>query len=520
MILTAGMVSFVLSTRVECHLELIGDAKTPISSIRLKGIAPLANATLYIVEQDKSMHESGKTDRPMRTIEGVLESQDIPDDIAVLACPRESRQQVLLLALEIALELHEWDGCLQRSFEGDASLDEIISIGKRVIREPLALLSREFIVITCSQDYPIDPSDAEDEAGYQLPSQHVAMLAESPYYAETLKFTDPFYYHWEGTGRIDYVINMFQGTSYLSRFIARLPENVETLQDGETQLLEHFCRYLEQVYRQFSGNVVTIQSLNDAVHSFARAMIIENAQLPKADLSRALEQYGWEIGDTYTVIKLDFFEKGKWHDASLYLVHLLTHKWHDTCALAIGKSLVWIINETHRDCTLDTSSETPSSIPEDYILSLVKNHSCCAGISEMFEGFGRLGIYHREAEVALQLGRLQQPSFWYYRFSDYKLDYMLNTMISEFSIEQLCSDGVAKLLRYDKENGTELTSSLFQYLRNSRNVTRTADQLYLHRTSLVRRLDRIKTISGIDFENQDEMLHAYLSLQLLELTRR
>jgi hypothetical protein len=60
----------------------------------------------------------------------------------------------------------------------------------------------------------------------------------------------------------------------------------------------------------------------------------------------------------------------------------------------------------------------------------------------------------------------------------------------------LCSPRYAELLRYDQRNSGELSRTLAAYLQNSCNATRTAKALYVHRNTLLGRLNRIEELLG------------------------
>ncbi|MCG2731302.1 MAG: hypothetical protein L6276_13655, partial [Acetobacterium sp.] len=48
-----------------------------------------------------------------------------------------------------------------------------------------------------------------------------------------------------------------------------------------------------------------------------------------------------------------------------------------------------------------------------------------AGISTVFSDFKNLYYYYKQAEYALSVGKSIDSSFWYYRFEDYLLPYIV-----------------------------------------------------------------------------------------------
>ena len=70
---------------------------------------------------------------------------------------------------------------------------------------------------------------------------------------------------------------------------------------------------------------------------------------------------------------------------------------------------------------------------------------------------------------------------------------------------------------YDKENGTDLVGTLKEFMKSGFNVTHAAETLYLHRTTLLKHLKKIESISGIHPGDTKEALHVGLSFRFLGL---
>ena len=73
------------------------------------------------------------------------------------------------------------------------------------------------------------------------------------------------------------------------------------------------------------------------------------------------------------------------------------------------------------------------------------------------------------------------------------------------------------LLDFDKSSHTELTKTLQAYFLCNYNASATAKQLYLHRNTMLNRLEKIKELLQIDFTNTEENFLLYLSLITMKL---
>ena len=88
------------------------------------------------------------------------------------------------------------------------------------------------------------------------------------------------------------------------------------------------------------------------------------------------------------------------------------------------------------------------------------------------------------------------------------------------SLERFCLDAIGSLLDYDKENDTDLASTLRTFLEQNQNSTKTAKILFIHYNTLRYRLDRINTILGDVLDNPQHRLEIELALQLYPFIKR
>jgi GAF domain-containing protein len=75
-----------------------------------------------------------------------------------------------------------------------------------------------------------------------------------------------------------------------------------------------------------------------------------------------------------------------------------------------------------------------------------------------------------------------------------------------------------RLLEYDERRRTQLLPTLEQYLGDRRSGATTARKLFIHPNTLRQRLDRIKTVSGLDLLEED-LLSLELAVKLVHLRR-
>ena len=69
-----------------------------------------------------------------------------------------------------------------------------------------------------------------------------------------------------------------------------------------------------------------------------------------------------------------------------------------------------------------------------------------------------------------------------------------------------CNNKLDKIIKYDNANGTFLEETLLMYYMNGFNTVRTAEALYIHRNSLLHRLEKIEELLEIKLTDYMEYL--------------
>ena len=96
------------------------------------------------------------------------------------------------------------------------------------------------------------------------------------------------------------------------------------------------------------------------------------------------------------------------------------------------------------------------------------------------------------------------------------MSYMLDACCRELPVETLMGRGLRELLAYDKARGTQHVKTLDCYLRNECSASQTARELYVHRTSLLQRLEKIKQVLNDDLESPNHRLYYRVCLALMK----
>lgn len=193
------------------------------------------------------------------------------------------------------------------------------------------------------------------------------------------------------------------------------------------------------------------------------------------------------------------------NDISNYIENVLPH----TCAFSHKNRIVIFVNITKAQLTLENISER--------LLYFVRDSHFKAGYSRVMEGHFNLRRQYLQALIALDLGDRKMPSMWSHDFNDVVFDYILEQATRRLPGYMLSHEKLLHLKEMDDFQNTDYMHTLKLYLDNHLNAVKTAKDLYIHRSTFLYRLDKIKSILDTNLEDPEEILYLMLSFRFIEM---
>ncbi len=88
------------------------------------------------------------------------------------------------------------------------------------------------------------------------------------------------------------------------------------------------------------------------------------------------------------------------------------------------------------------------------------------------------------------------------------------------TLQAFLDRSLGRLIDHDLHRGTDLMGTLTAYFANSSNFARTARALHIHTNTLTKRIDRISSLLGTDWQQPDVALNLQLAVRLHGLAQR
>jgi sugar diacid utilization regulator len=150
------------------------------------------------------------------------------------------------------------------------------------------------------------------------------------------------------------------------------------------------------------------------------------------------------------------------------------------------------------------------------LIYFIRDSYLKAGYSRTMQGHMNLRRQYVQARMALDVGSRKKPYLWIHHFNQVALTYIMEQATRRLPGSMLCHEGLLKLKEMDEKNHTEYIPTLQAYLEQHLGATQAAKQLFIHRSTFLYRLDRIREIMQSDLDDPDELFYLELSLRLLE----
>lgn len=268
-------------------------------------------------------------------------------------------------------------------------------------------------------------------------------------------------------------------------------------------VLEHLSGYVK---RMLTDRKLTVRALrqraeNDAFEPLLRALLDQSE--PEQDSLAALSKLGWSEDCDYCVAVAETENGDMRASVQHSLCDRIESAFPSCCAFSQPPVVAVVIRAKDMELTqiLDSLNE------------LSKDERVRFGICEPLSGLSGLSERLSMAKTILNHSATNGKSIAL--FSDIAEDYLCTRGVSEYSASLVCLHSVFRMAKYDREHDTNYVETSDLYAKNRFNAVKTANELFIHRSTFLYRLERIKAQFGLDLEAEmTAPLHLFLSLRL------
>lgn len=397
-----------------------------------------------------------------------------------------------------------WDAQLCELLRRESSPAAMLDCSQSVMGNPLLLQAADFFLVAHSGMIDENPelshlTDAEESF------ETITTSKLDPEYNASRERRDPFFLPAYLSGSRQLCVNLFQHGVYAYRLI--LSEELLPITSDQAPLLQHLASYLEPVLlRSDEESLGVSYSLDRTL-----AEIISGKMTDYSVIQNHLSEYGWESSHSYCCMTLKMTSLDSQNLTSHFLCHHFEEIVPGSCAFQYEDELVVFINLTRFDGTVDRLLLTTTPFLRDSFLK--------TGISNAVRGTIDLRYCYLQARIALDSGSKYQNYRWVHRFDNISIDYLCDCCIRDMPAHMVCSEKLIRLREYDNAHNSQFSETLRTFLDTHLNAVQAAKRLFIHRSTFLYRLERIREIIDIDFNDEEMLFYLMLSFRILDLQR-
>lgn len=169
--------------------------------------------------------------------------------------------------------------------------------------------------------------------------------------------------------------------------------------------------------------------------------------------------------------------------------------------ISINETDVVLVKEVREDISMKELEKTAYSIVGTLSSELMMNAK--VGIGSIAKTISEIGRAYKDAIVALEVGKVfdtDRNIVSYNNLGIGRLVYQLPTKMCELFLDEVFKKGSIDVL------DSETIVTIQKFFENSLNVSEASRQLFVHRNTLVYRLDKIYKLTGLDLRKFDDAI--------------
>jgi len=153
---------------------------------------------------------------------------------------------------------------------------------------------------------------------------------------------------------------------------------------------------------------------------------------------------------------------------------------------------------------------------EDMFLTKYNKYKLKIGIGKSYQILNQSKSF-KEAMESIRITSQFDNERNIVHFDDFMIYHLLNSSGSTDLLKEFYNNSIKLLADYDEKNNINLVNTLECYFKCKGNMSEAAKMLYIHRNTLLYRLDKIKEILKTDLENGEENLELQLGIHIMKL---
>ena len=419
-------------------------------------------------------------------------------------CPDQADEKILDFVLELFADFQQQEQMLDQLIYRHAGLQELCQLGSRLLGNPVCIHDDWFMVIAMSQGLEeiLPPEYIYGSSVGYIPRMILDDFRYDSEYLETYTYREArIWENGDGTPESLYV-NLWDGAVYLGRML--VIRHDREFKQSDYILAEVLTQRAVMLLRQQRlGEQKPLRSMDDVIYNLLRG-----GQQDSAEIGQLMDMLRWKKDDHFLCIRI--------RNQNSAVTTVMEHVLHSDLFRLFPES--YILFGGHEQCVILNLTRDPVSDPmiRHRLAPICRDCGLYAGISSPVNDIRDLQLAYYQANVALEQTFRVRNEKWLISFSECAMDHILEKLDTPLPNRALVSPELLALIEHDRQEGTQYFETLRTFLLNERDIPKTSETLIIHRTTLLYRLKKIRSMLHANLEDPDQRLYLLLSLWILE----
>jgi hypothetical protein len=410
-------------------------------------------------------------------------------DLSLIMLPNDCEKAVIFDRVQDIFEKYEqWDDDLMLNIVSNEPFQTVADEAAITLINPFVILDVALAIIVKGGKIPennkgtiwelvLDKGYSPNEAFAFSPSDLYSFLEhdDRPYFG----YPAPFEYNAHLVANINLDGKLFA-------MICTTDINAPLTQ-GQVSLFQHVRNIMELAFSSNINHKVSIESVHYYLDNLIKGLPVDERVL-----NYHLSKRGWKQNDRFCLYAITNLDGEELKDNQAKFCIYRIKKLNDDAIIFTYENFIISVTKQTKDNDMEYRAK---------LLKLLQKLGLQCGYSHIFDCFSDLRDYYIQGKAALSEGDKNNPKNTLLDFNDYYFQYVTRLLDNSTSIKSLCHPSVLRLLEYDKKHYTDFVRCLRTYLSNGCNVAKTGKSLFMHRNTLVYRLEKISEIIEMDVQH-------------------
>lgn len=279
-----------------------------------------------------------------------------------------------------------------------------------------------------------------------------------------------------------------------------LLEHDHPFNTGDYQILRQIIRHLS-----FSMGIGNMDKSKLSYHNIFYSLVLDQ-KIVSEELKIQMEYMHWNMEDTFRITILTPINDSVSNEPLFILCHIIRNTIIACNNFVLNNKIIIITNE--------------KIIAKQQLLKnlkpIISQNSLKASVSLPCHNIMHLSYIYRQAVSAFHYADLYHNEQIIFDIYDYGLDYIIESRDIKTAFFA-CHPDIMTMWEQKEEIGPDTIQTFQSYLENERSIINTAQELYVHRNTIVYRIKKIIETLHYDLENPYTRDYMKISLKVLNL---